>query len=138
VTIDVPVVDSTKLYLVAFVQNILTKEILQSQVIKASNKIGAVITGIEPTIAQLEQIKIYPNPAAAKFTFKLPGDFPSGCIWKISDQRGINVLSGDFNDAYSGEKAVDISSLTNGVYFIGIGAPDKVPVYLKLVVMNSN
>jgi len=138
VVIDVPIADSTKLYLAAFVQNFETGEILQSKVVKASAKIGAPITGIEPTIGQLEQIQLYPNPANGKFNFKLPGDFPSDCIWKIADQRGINVMEGNFSDAFNGEKTVDIASLTNGVYFVAIGAPGKLPVYKKLVVLNVN
>jgi hypothetical protein len=101
-------------------------------------KVGILITGIEPSIAELEQIQIYPNPANGKFNFSLPGDFPSNCIWKISDQRGINVMTGNFNDAFNGVKSVDISALTNGVYFVAIGAPDRNPVYKKLVVLNSN
>jgi len=47
-------------------------------------------------------------------------------------------MSGNFNDAFNGAKAVDITSLTNGVYFVAIGAPGKNPVYKKLVVLNAN
>jgi hypothetical protein len=138
VEINVHPKDSTKLFLVAFVQNFTTKEILQSAIIPVIKKVGILITGIEPSVAELEQIQIYPNPANAKFSFSTSGEFPSNCIWKISDQRGINVMAGNFNDAFNGVKAVDISALTNGVYFVGIGAPDRNPVYKKLVVLNSN
>ena len=47
-------------------------------------------------------------------------------------------MTGNFNDAFNGVKSIDISSLTNGVYFVAIGAPDRNPVYKKLVVLNSN
>jgi hypothetical protein len=138
VEISSQISDPTKLFLIAFVQNFTTKEILQSAIMPVTKKVGTLITGIEPAIAELEQIQIYPNPANGKFNFSTSGEFPSNCIWKISDQRGINVLSGNFNDAVNGGKSVDISSLTNGVYFVAIGAPGKNPVYKKLVVLNSN
>ncbi len=139
VEINTKIKDSTKLFLVAFIQNFTTKEILQSAIMPVIKKVGTLITGIEPSIAELEQIQIYPNPASGKFSLSTSsGEYPSNCIWKISDQRGINVLTGNFNDAVNGVKTIDISSLTNGVYFVAIGAPDRNPVYMKLVVMNSN
>ena len=116
VELTTKIADPTKLYLVAFIQNFVTKEVLQSLVMPVTRKVGSLITGIEPSIAELEQIQIYPNPANGKFSFGTSGDFPSNCIWKISDQRGINVMTGNFNDAFNGVKTVDISSLTNGVY----------------------
>ncbi len=138
VEINAKIADPTKLYLVAFIQNFVTKEVLQSAVMPLTKKVGSLITGIEPSIAELEQIQIYPNPANGKFSFGTSGDFPDNCIWKIADQRGINVMTGNFNDAFNGAKSVDITSLTNGVYFVAIGAPGKNPVYKKLVVLNSN
>ncbi len=137
VTINTPI-GKGKLYLVAFIQNNTSKEIIQSMVVPVKHKIGSVVTAIESSIGNLASIQIYPNPANAKFNFALPGDFPEGSIYKISDQRGINVLGGDFNDAYKGEKTVDVSSLTNGMYIVAIGAPGQGMVYRKLVVLNSN
>jgi hypothetical protein len=131
----------TKLHLVAFIQNYITKEVLQSFKMPLNNKRSQFITAIEnpaKTIASIEDVRIYPNPANGKFNFGLPGDFPANCIWKIADQRGVNVMGGDFNDAVNGTKSVDISSIPNGVYFVAIGAPGVNPVYRKLVVLNSN
>ncbi len=138
VEINTQITDPTKLILVAFIQNFVTKEIIQSAIMPVTKKVGSVITGIEPSIAELEQIQIYPNPSNGKFNFGTSNSFPNNCIWKISDQRGINVMTGNFDDAVNGVKSVDISSLTNGVYFVAIGSPNKNPVYKKLVVLNSN
>ncbi len=88
-------------------------------------------------MAQINQIQIYHNPANGQFNFAVPGEFPSGSIWKISDQRGIFVDKGDFRSAVNGIKPVDVSQLANGVYFVLIGAEGKVPVYRKLVVINQ-
>jgi hypothetical protein len=137
-TIDSKIQNSSMLSVMVFIQNFSTQEVLQSAIFPISPKKGALITGIEPQAGMLDDVKIYPNPANGKFNFALPGELPSGSIWKISDQRGINVMEGDFNDAFNGVKSVDVSMLVNGVYFVAIGAPGKTPVYKKLVVLNSN
>jgi hypothetical protein len=139
VDINTVIKNPSGLSLVAFVQNFNTKEILQSGIIDSPRKNGSVITAVENTPGKplsVDNITIYPNPANHQFNFGLPGDFPAGCIWKISDQRGINIMSGDFTDAANGVKTVDVSGLTNGMYMVAIGAPGQLPVYKKLVVLN--
>ncbi|MGC4022932.1 MAG: hypothetical protein QM734_13810 [Cyclobacteriaceae bacterium] len=77
------------------------------------------------------------TPRSEDSIFSLPGDFPEGSLWKISDQRGgINVLGGEFRGAINGIKTVDISSLISGVYIVAVAAPGTTPVYRKLVVLN--
>ncbi len=141
IEIDATIANAANLHLLAFVQDFTTKEILQSVSMPLGKKRGKIITAIEDpsqNIAALESIKIYPNPANGKFNFGLPGDFPSNCVWKISDQRGVNIISGDFSDAVNGVKTVDVSAISNGVYFVAIGSSEGKPVYKKLVVLNSN
>ncbi len=141
IEIDATIANAANLHLLAFVQDFTTKEILQSVSMPLGKKRGKIITAIEhpsQNIAALESIKIYPNPANGKFNFGLPGDFPSNCVWKISDQRGVNIISGDFSDAVNGVKTVDVSAISNGVYFVAIGSSEGKPVYKKLVVLNSN
>ncbi|MBS1490796.1 MAG: PKD domain-containing protein [Bacteroidetes bacterium] len=142
-TLDCQINDPTKLRLVAWVQNIDPlkrgrQEIIQSYVlrVKPNSKAGQVITGVESTTGILDDIVLYPNPAESKFYLSLPGDYPTGSVWKIADQRGIYVLSGNFNDAFGGKKTIDISSLINGVYIVAIGAPGQNPAYRKLIVLN--
>jgi hypothetical protein len=141
IEIDVQIADPANLHLIAFVQNSSTKEILQSFKMPLGKKKGKVITAIEDpakVAAAIEGVLIYPNPVNGKFNFGLPGDFPANGVWKISDQRGVTVKSGNFDDALNGIKTVDVSSLTNGVYFVAIGAAGGNSVYRKLVVLNSN
>jgi hypothetical protein len=139
VEINVPISNPKKLKLIGFVQDKNTGEIYQSTMIKAPYKVGSPIVGLgdDPSIANMKDLQIYPNPANGKFNFALQGNYPTGYVWKIADQRGIFVMKGDFSDAVNGIKSVDISSLINGVYFVLIGAEGKVPVYRKLVVMNQ-
>jgi hypothetical protein len=141
IEVDVQIADPANLHLVAWVQNFTTREILQSFKMPLGRKKGRVITAIEDPAkitAAMESVIIYPNPANGKFNFGLPGDFPPNCVWKISDQRGVIVKSGDFDDALNGSKTVDVSSLVNGVYIVAIGTTGGNSVYRKLVVLNSN
>jgi hypothetical protein len=139
VEINSRVYNSSNLKLIGFIQDKNTGEVYQSVIVTAPRKFNSPITAVEddPFMAQIHQIEIYPNPANRKFNFAVPGEFPSGAIWKISDQRGIFVDKGDFHDATNGTKTVDVSQLANGVYFVLIGAEGKVPVYRKLVVINE-
>ncbi|HMI64859.1 MAG TPA: T9SS type A sorting domain-containing protein, partial [Cyclobacteriaceae bacterium] len=140
VEINVPITNPGQLMLVAYVQNKNTKEIYQSLVVPAPSLTGATITGIgEPTSSgSIDEIQLFPNPANGEFWFGLPGNFPSGNTWSISDQRGIGVLSGDFTGAVGGQKSVNVAGLPSGVYFVVIRTPEKGAVYRKLVIMNRN
>ena len=128
------------MWLIGFVQDKNTGEILQSTILKAPYKEGSIIVGIEPTsqTADMNDLQIYPNPANGKFNFALPGNFPIGYVWKIADQRGIFIQKGNFENSANGVVTVDVSGLINGVYFVLIGAEGKLPIYRKLVVMNQN
>jgi PKD repeat protein len=140
IAIDVPVLSPNKLTLVAWVQDKTTRQIYQSVVLPAPWKIGGVNVGtavenIEiPT--ELAAIKIHPNPANGVFSFHLPGESNDGFEWKLSDQRGVTVMSGTFEDAFDHRLDVDVSSLSNGVYIVMIAGPGNSVIYEKLVVMN--
>ncbi len=140
--INVPIKDWTKLKLIGFIQDKNTGEIYQSTILNIANKkVGSTIVGVEPenpSATSLNELQIYPNPANGKFNFAIPGEFPAGYIWKISDQRGVFVKKGDFSDGANGIKSVDVSDLINGVYFVLIGAEGQVPIYRKLIVMNQH
>ncbi|MCA2761988.1 MAG: hypothetical protein IM484_03825, partial [Microcystis sp. M151S2] len=141
VEINVPISKPNNLKLIGFVQDKNTGEIYQSTFMKVKRKVGSVVVGLEDDplkITNLRDLQIFPNPANGKFNFGYPGSFPDGYIWKIADQRGIFVLTGDFTGAVNGIKSIDVSMLASGVYYVLIGAEGKVPVYRKLVVMNQN
>jgi hypothetical protein len=127
VEINVPITNPGQLMLVAYVQNKNTKEIYQSLAVPAPSLTGATITGIgEPTSSgSIDEIQLFPNPANGEFWFGLPGNFPSGNTWSISDQRGIGVLSGDFTGAVGGQKSVNVAGLPSGVYFVVIRTPER-------------
>jgi hypothetical protein len=141
VEINVPISNPNNLKLIGFVQDRSTGEIYQSTILKVKRKVGSVVVGLEEeplAVMNFKDLQIFPNPANGKFNFGYHGSFPDGYIWKIADQRGIFVLTGDFTGAVNGIKSIDVSTITNGVYYVLIGAEGKVPVYRKLVVMNQN
>jgi predicted secreted protein len=141
IVIDVPITNPAQLTLIAYVQDKNTKEIYQSVIIPASTKQGAPVTGIEPVIVPttLNGITLYPNPATGSFNLGLPeGKTATGFSWKLIDQRGIVLKSGDFEDLINQTRTVDISNLANGIYIVAISGPGQSVVYQKLVVLNGN
>ncbi|PZR36041.1 MAG: hypothetical protein DI538_14460, partial [Azospira oryzae] len=138
--LNVPIVNSGQLSLIAYVQNKNTKEIYQSIKIASPPKTGRVVVGLEEEVipTTLNGISIYPNPANQVFYFGIPDpNTTQGYTWKLSDQRGVVVRSGDFENAINGKKQVDVSGLPNAVYFVILTGPGHSVVYRKLVIMNS-
>ena len=139
--LNVPIVNSGQLSLIAYVQNKNTKEIYQSIKIASPPKTGRVVVGLEEEVipTTLNGISIYPNPANQVFYFGIPDPNTTlGYTWKLSDQRGVVVRSGDFENAINGKKQVDVSGLPNAVYFVILTGPGHSVVYRKLVIMNSS
>ncbi|HRG11355.1 MAG TPA: hypothetical protein PLJ08_22465, partial [Cyclobacteriaceae bacterium] len=142
VVLDVPIVNPNGLMLVGYVQDLQTNEILQSVVMRngVAPKQTDPITAVDdiPAKAAINAIMIFPNPASLEFKFGLPADVAPGTSWRILDQRGITVLSGDFEGAVNGIKPIDISELANAVYYVVMTSPQGATVHRKLVVVNRN
>ncbi len=142
IDINTSIIESSKLVLVGFVQNKNSKEIYQSIVVKAPKKNGTPIVGVKDNdpivLASLKSIQIFPNPANNEFNFAIPGDIQAGTQWNIIDQRGVSVLKGDFTRSANGLLQVDVSTLTNAMYYVIISGPGGTTVRNKLMVMNRN
>ena len=141
VEINVPITNPGQLTLVGYVQDKNTKEIYQSIVMSAPYKKGGVIVGLEPEIipTTLNGISLYPNPANGSFYMGIPeGKTGVGFTWKLIDQRGIILKSGDFDELINNTKQVDVTGLANGIYLVMLAGPGKSVVYQKIVVMNRN
>ena len=142
VEINSSIVDPSKLVLVGFVQDKNSKEIYQSIIVKAPIKRGTPIVAIEGTdpliLVSLNSIQLFPNPANGEFNFGIPGEVHPESQWKLLDQRGVSVLTGDFAKATNGLLPVDVSSLPNAMYFVVISSPGGHAVRKKLMVMNRN
>jgi hypothetical protein len=147
-TIDVPVVNPDNLYIVAFVQDNsgtgspTARRILQSVIIKAPRKVGQVITGIDdnnPIAAELHGLVVYPNPASQIVKLHSDINFKRDYTWKLIDQRGVTVMSGDLQrDFSSGDQEIAVGNLANGMYIMAIQTGDKALVHKKIAIMNRN
>jgi len=73
-------------------------------------------TSISETINEVD-FNIYPNPAYNTITIKSTASI-SGSSYSITDQTGRMVLKGMLSDETT---TIDITSLTNGIYFLKIG-----------------
>ncbi|MFM8744874.1 MAG: T9SS type A sorting domain-containing protein, partial [Cytophagales bacterium] len=138
VEIDTYILNENNLKLIGFVQDNFTGETYQSVLINApavkgtTDPITAVDDALEP-----HSLDMYPNPVAnGKLYLAVPQEFLPTGSWKIADQRGVFVEQGDFHNSSEGVKAVDVSQLANGVYFVWMSAAGKTPIYRKLVVIN--
>ena len=142
VDINSTITDPSKLMLVGFVLDKNSKEMYQSIVVKAPKKNGTPIVGVKDNdpivLANLNSIQMYPNPANGSFNFGIPGEIQPDTQWEIIDQRGITVLKGDFVKSANGLLTVDVSSLSNAVYYVVIHEQGGAIARKKLVVMNRN
>ncbi len=142
IDINTTIVNSSKLILIGFVQDKNSKEIYQSIVVKAPKKNGSPIVGVKDkdpiVLAALNSIQLFPNPANGEFYFGIPEDIQSESVWQIIDQRGISVLHGDFSKSTNGLLPVNISTLSNAMYYVVISAPGGFEVRKKVMVMNRN
>jgi hypothetical protein len=143
IEIDAPVKNPNGLTMIAFIQDKVSKEILQIAVLPAPYKVGGVNVGLDEQPSEeaviTNKIELYPNPANGKFYFGLPGGVSGdNYSWKMSDQRGVIVKSGDMSGAVNGQLEVEVSSFANGMYIVIIEGPDKSVAYRKLMVMNHH
>jgi hypothetical protein len=142
-----PVTDPDSLYIVAFVQDNsgadseTARRILQSVIIKAPRKVGPLITGVEdsPTIAELHGLVVYPNPASQILKLHSDINFQRDYTWKLIDQRGITVLSGNLQKNFlNGDQQIEVGDLANGMYILSIQTGDKSVVHKKVAIMNRD
>ncbi|MEM6522391.1 MAG: PKD-like domain-containing protein [Bacteroidota bacterium] len=135
--VDVPIYEPDNLFIVAFVQDKITREIYAAQIIKSPRKVSREITSIPIEIEdQLKDIAIYPNPAKEVVNFKVKGSILENYSWKIVDQRGVTMLEGILNFDSDGIFSLSSSELPNGVYYVVLGVDNKAVIYRKLAIMN--
>ena len=65
----------------------------------------------------LSDISIYPNPATDRINIKAGSDM-LGALYSIADQSGRKVLTGEISEENT---SLDISYLSNGLYFLKVG-----------------
>jgi PKD repeat protein len=139
-TLDVPVVDPTKLYLAVFIQEKNPTRILQAALVKAPSKVGIPPVGLpdDPAFAEIGNISVYPNPASKQVNFYLENALSKDYQWQIVDQRGVAVMKGQLNRDLSIPQHLEVKDLSNGMYFVRFALADKTVIYKKLAILNKN
>ena len=140
---DVPVVNSDSLFILAFVQDQgqVSRKVLQSRIVRSGRKKGVAVVGIpeEAVNGELRELSMYPNPASQVLNLSSTENLNREYAWKMIDQRGVTVLSGElYQDFSSGPQRIDVSGLANGIYFMAIQSGEKSIVYRKIAIMNRN
>jgi hypothetical protein len=127
------------LYLVAFVQDKNTKEILQAVISRVKGSKDGIIVGLpdDPSTAAIQGLDIYPNPASMNVNFRHDEVLPYDYEWKVIDQRGVTVLKGELKRDLRTPQQVDVSHIANGIYFLQIQTGDRSIMYKKIAIMNE-
>ena len=143
--IDVPITNPNNLYLVAYVQDSdpdgpKATRIYQAKIVKGPVKQGSTVVGVEenPALAEIQNIAVYPNPVSHTLKLQLDEKLSRTYVWKLIDQRGIVVKSGEMNRDLSVPQEINVENLANGMYFLELGLPDQKLMHKKIAIMNRN
>lgn len=105
---------------IVFVQNLQTKDVIQTVMRRDGTASSEIITGVESSLEN--DIRLYPNPADEMLNIILPAPVKVETPVRLFDTFGREVYSGTFK---AGEhiKAVGTKLLSGGVYLIQISTP---------------
>ncbi len=112
------ITDISQAAVVAFVQDIKTKEVLQAAYLPNPSILPSVVTYVEPL--NETSIKVYPNPADKELLVEMPESVKQATSLEVTDQLGRTHSVGLFNE---GEKAktIDTANLAEGMYILQVG-----------------
>lgn len=118
---------------IVFVQNLETKDVLQTIMRQDGTASPNIVTGVETTYDKY--LSIYPNPADELVNIILPSGVMKDTPLKLFDTFGRQVYDGVVK---TGEhvKAVDTKGLPSGVYLIQVSAPEGL-VQKKVMVVHE-
>ncbi|MDH5382046.1 MAG: PKD domain-containing protein, partial [Cyclobacteriaceae bacterium] len=134
--IDKPILDPDNVELIAFVQDQVTKDIYQAKILPLNRKDNTTIVGLnDELLAEVKDIDMYPNPVQNTLYFQFENQLKHDYQWRILDQRGVEVLTGEF-EFKNGVHEVDTRKIPNGIYYVVISSENRALIYKKLAVMN--
>jgi hypothetical protein len=139
--IDVPIANSAKLYLAAFVQenNRNRPYVYQATIIDAPQKSGAAPVGVsEGAMVEMESIQLFPIPASTHINLSFDNAITRNYTWQLIDQHGAIILSGNVGHDWSAPQQINLSTIANGIYTMRISLSEKTVAYKKIVVLHSN
>jgi hypothetical protein len=131
-TLDNGTVEPNDLAIVVFVQDEVTKEVYQGEILLAPGNLPSVITGNEPELAEL--IRIYPNPANTEVIIQLPERVKTISPVTLTDNVGRTVRSNAFNPGEQ-KQTINTAELVPGVYVLEVSSGNA-RVKRKVVVVH--
>ena len=125
--------DFAPVAVVVFVQNLETKDVLQTVMRQDATPSSNIVTGIETSPENY--IRLYPNPADHALNIILPAPIKMETPVKVFDTFGKQVFAGVFK---IGEqiKTLETKTLSAGVYLVQLSTPDGL-VRKKAMVMHE-
>jgi hypothetical protein len=133
--VDMEGIDVTQLAVVAFVQDLESKNVLQAEVDFNPLNLPKAVTGIGEIDAD-EQFKVYPNPADKELIIELPQVAQTRTEMQMFDQMGKRVEQSFFEKGVR-NKTITTSGLAGGVYFIQVNSPNGL-LMKKVVITHSH
>ena len=80
--------------MIAFIQNSITKRVLQTAVVDVGDKADVVVTGVGPEILESAEVMVYPNPAHERVSVNFGEQIEEDFDWVIYNQTGVRVGNG--------------------------------------------
>jgi hypothetical protein len=114
-----------------FLQNEITKEIYQSEIVNDLDFPVNVVTGLENILP--ENVNIYPNPSDQEFTIELPAILQANVEVRLIDGVGRSIDSGSIL-AGRNTKIVSTELLAAGIYIVEIRSVDGALIRKKVMV----
>jgi PKD repeat protein len=123
-------------WVVAYIQDNTTNEILQAEIIKVDNE-KDITTGLEEDLSRgiLENLKIYPQPAKEYAIVEFGDLITQDYDWEIMDQRGVSIGRGTVQKGSKGFE-IDTGLLPNGIHFLLIGDKEGLKLHRKLTIIH--
>ncbi len=110
-----------------------TREVLQTAYGEPSLRPPVVVTGIEELPKELLNTTLYPNPSSQKVNVLFGGAVKSDLKWKLVNQLGQIVASGEVQKGSNGFE-LQTSKLPSGIYIVQIGNENGKLLHIKMMV----
>lgn len=106
--------DANDLAVVVFIQNEVTKEVFQAEIVDVGND-PPTVTGLEDINA--DAIEVFPNPANKSFSIQLPAVTEQVISIELIDQVGKTVHNVDLPTG-SREQTIEVTNYAAGIYIL--------------------
>jgi hypothetical protein len=128
-------IDPTDLAVIVFVQDEVTKEVMQAEILSTPANLPTVVTSIEDP-AYADKIHVFPSPADDEVNIVLPEPVRHASVLKLIDTFG-KTVSEDILKKGSRTKTIATRELTAGMYLIHLET-EKGYVRKKVMVIHKH